>query len=71
MHASLTKLDILCLLPMLIVASAPVIMMLTITVSRNLKVIYGFSLIMFAAALAFRLFYRAGYSSPDRTLACD
>jgi NADH-quinone oxidoreductase subunit N len=46
----MTKLDFLCLLPLLIVASAPVIMMLTITVSRNLKVIYVFSLIMFAAA---------------------
>ncbi len=50
MHGSMTKLDFLCLLPLLILASAPVIMMLTITVSRNLKVIYGFSLIMFAAA---------------------
>jgi len=50
MHDSLTKLDLLCLIPLLIVASAPVIMMLTITVSRNLKVIYGFSLIMFAVA---------------------
>jgi NADH-quinone oxidoreductase subunit N len=46
----MTKSDFLCLLPLLIVASAPVIMMLTITVSRNLKVIYGFSLIMFTAA---------------------
>ena len=50
MHGSMTKLDFLCLLPLLILASAPVIMMLTITVSRNLKVIYGFSLIMFTAA---------------------
>ena len=50
MHGSMTKLDFLCLLPLLIVASAPVIIMLTITVSRNLKVIYGFSLFMFAAA---------------------
>lgn len=46
----MTKNDFLCLLPMLIVASAPVIMMLTITVSRNLKVIYAFSLLMFVAA---------------------
>jgi NADH-quinone oxidoreductase subunit N len=50
MHGSMTKTDFICLLPMLIVASAPIIMMLTITVSRNLKVIYGFSLVMFAAA---------------------
>jgi NADH-quinone oxidoreductase subunit N len=50
MHDSMTKLDFLCLLPLLIVASAPVVIMLTITVSRNLKVIYGFSLFMFTAA---------------------
>ena len=50
MHGNMTKLDFLCLLPLLIVASAPVIIMLTITVSRNLKIIYGFSLFMFAAA---------------------
>jgi NADH-quinone oxidoreductase subunit N len=46
----MTKIDFLCLLPLLIVASAPVIMLLTITVTRNLKVIYAFSLILFAAA---------------------
>src|SRR5512133_1849488 len=46
----MTKIDFICLLPLLIVASAPVIMMLTITVSRNLKIIYGFSVLMFAAA---------------------
>jgi NADH-quinone oxidoreductase subunit N len=47
----MTRPDLFCLLPLLILASAPVIMMLTIAVSRNLKVIYVFSLIMFAAAL--------------------
>jgi NADH-quinone oxidoreductase subunit N len=46
----MTKLDFMCLIPLLIVASAPVIIMLTITISRNLKVIYVFSLFMFAAA---------------------
>jgi NADH-quinone oxidoreductase subunit N len=34
----------------MIIASAPVIIMLTITISRNYKVIYGFSLFMFLAA---------------------
>jgi NADH-quinone oxidoreductase subunit N len=34
----------------MIVAGAPVIIMLTITISRNYKVIYGFSLFMFLAA---------------------
>ncbi len=42
--------DIQYLAPLLILATAPVIMMLTITASRNLKVIYGFSLVMYLAA---------------------
>ncbi len=46
----MTKLDFLCLTPFLILASAPVIMMLTLTIARNFKVIYGFSLFMFIAA---------------------
>jgi NADH-quinone oxidoreductase subunit N len=46
----MTNIDFLCLSPFLIIASAPIIIMLTITVSRNFKVIYGFSLVMFLAA---------------------
>jgi len=46
----MTKSDILCLAPLLIMATAPIIMMLTITISRNYKVIVGFSLFMFLAA---------------------
>ena len=46
----MTILDFRCLTPFLIVASAPIVIMLTITVSRNYKVIYGFSLFMFLAA---------------------
>lgn len=46
----MTKLDFLCLAPFLIIASAPIIMMLTITINRNFKVIYGFSLIIFLAS---------------------
>lgn len=46
----MTKLDFLCLAPFLIIASAPIIMMLTITISRNFKVIYGFSLFMFLSS---------------------
>lgn len=48
----MTKIDFLCLLPLLVVASAPIIMMLTITVSRNFKVTYVFSVVMFLAAIA-------------------
>lgn len=46
----MTGLDFLCLTPLLIIASAPVIIMLTVTLSRNLRVIYVFSLIMFLAS---------------------
>ena len=46
----MTASDIRCLAPFLIIASAPIILMLVITVSRNYKVIYGFSLFMFLAA---------------------
>jgi len=46
----MTKLDFICLIPLLIIASAPIIIMLTITISRNLRVVYGFSLFMFLIA---------------------
>ena len=46
----MTRLDFLCLLPFLIIAGAPVIIMLVVTISRNFKIIYGFSLVMFMAA---------------------
>jgi NADH-quinone oxidoreductase subunit N len=46
----MTITDIQCLIPFMIIAAAPIIMMITITISRNYKVIYGFSLIMFLAA---------------------
>ncbi len=46
----MTKLDFLCLIPFMILAGAPVIMMVAVIISRNLKVIYGFSLFMLMAA---------------------
>ncbi len=46
----MTKLDFICLLPFMILACAPVIIMLIIIISRNLKLIYGFSLLMFTLA---------------------
>jgi NADH-quinone oxidoreductase subunit N len=45
------KTDFLCLTPLMIVAAAPVIMMLTIAITRNFKIIYGFSLLAFLIAL--------------------
>lgn len=46
----MTRPDFLCLTPFMIVATAPVVIMLSITISRNFKVIYGFSLFMYLAA---------------------
>ena len=40
----------LCLTPLMIIAGAPVLMMLVIAVTRNYKVIYGFSVLAFMAA---------------------
>lgn len=46
----MTRLDFLCLAPLIIIAIAPVIIMLAVTISRNFKFTYVFSLIMFLAA---------------------
>jgi NADH-quinone oxidoreductase subunit N len=46
----MVKLDFICLLPFMVLAGAPVILMLIIIISRNLKVIYGFSLFMLSLA---------------------
>lgn len=43
----MTKIDFLCLTPFLIIAAAPVIIMLVITVYRNFRIVYGFSIFMF------------------------
>ncbi|HTX89182.1 MAG TPA: NADH-quinone oxidoreductase subunit N [Bacteroidales bacterium] len=42
--------DFLCLTPLLIVAGAPILIMLTVAFRRNFRVIYGFSLLAFLAA---------------------
>ncbi len=54
--------DLLCLIPFIIIASAPIVLMLIITVSRNFRVVYGSSLFMFLAA-AFSLFIIAPYTT--------
>ena len=46
----MTILDFLALAPFLIISAAPIIIMLTISISRHYKVIFGFSLIAFLAA---------------------
>jgi NADH-quinone oxidoreductase subunit N len=46
----MTSLDFLTLAPFLIISGAPIIIMLTISISRHYKVIFGFSLIAFLAA---------------------
>jgi NADH-quinone oxidoreductase subunit N len=46
----MTETDFFCLLPLLIIAGAPIIMMLTIAISRNYRVIYGFSILAYVLA---------------------
>jgi NADH-quinone oxidoreductase subunit N len=46
----MNELNLSHLVPFLIIATAPIIIMLAITISRNYKVVYGFSLFMFFAA---------------------
>lgn len=46
----MTKIDLLCLIPFIITASAPILLMIIITISRNLKSVYTFSLLMFLSA---------------------
>jgi NADH-quinone oxidoreductase subunit N len=52
----MTTTDFLCLTPFLILAGAPLIMMLTIAISRHYGVICGFSVVAFLAAL-FSVFF--------------
>lgn len=44
------KADFLCLTPLMIIAGAPILMMLTVAFTRNYKVIFGFSLSAFIFA---------------------
>jgi NADH-quinone oxidoreductase subunit N len=43
--------DITCIIPFLLIATAPVILMITLVVRRNFSVASGFSLVMFTASL--------------------
>ncbi|MDP4223368.1 MAG: NADH-quinone oxidoreductase subunit N [Bacteroidota bacterium] len=44
----MTSLDFLCLSPLIILAAAPILIMLAVTISRNFRFTYLFSLVMFA-----------------------
>ena len=46
----MTEKDFLCLTPFLIIATAPVVIMIVISMLRNYKVVYGFSVLSFLAA---------------------
>lgn len=46
----MTGTDFLCLTPLMIIAGAPVLMMLFVAIKRNLTIIYGFSIVAFIAA---------------------
>jgi NADH-quinone oxidoreductase subunit N len=46
----MTEKDFLCLIPFLIIAIAPIVIMIVISVLRNYNVVYGFSVLSFLAA---------------------
>jgi NADH-quinone oxidoreductase subunit N len=48
----MTVTDFLCLSPLLIIAIAPVVIMIVISIIRNYKVVYGFSILSFLIAFA-------------------
>ncbi len=48
----MTATDFLCLAPLLIIAIAPVVIMIVISVLRNYKVVYGFSVLSLLFAFA-------------------
>jgi NADH-quinone oxidoreductase subunit N len=52
----MTQTDFLCLSPFLIIATAPVVIMLVISILRNYEVVYGFSIFALLVALASILF---------------
>lgn len=58
----MTGIDFICLSPLIIIAIAPVIMMLGITFARNFRVTYLFSLLMFIVAFL-SLFAVAPYTT--------
>ena len=48
----MTEKDFLCLTPLLIIAIAPVVIMIVISILRNYKVVYGFSVLSLLAAFS-------------------
>jgi NADH-quinone oxidoreductase subunit N len=48
----MTGKDFLCLTPFLIIATAPIVIMIVVSVMRNYKVVYGFSVISLLAAFS-------------------
>lgn len=52
----MTVTDFLCLTPFLIIATAPVVIMILISILRNYKVVYGFSILSLIVAFA-SIFY--------------
>jgi NADH-quinone oxidoreductase subunit N len=58
----MTKIDILCLAPFIILAAAPIMIMILVTISRHFKSVYLFSLFMFLLAFC-SLFIVAPYTT--------
>lgn len=58
----MTKTDFLCLAPFLVLAAAPIIIMVMVTVARNFKAVYVASLLLFLLAFI-SLFYAAPHTT--------
>jgi NADH-quinone oxidoreductase subunit N len=48
----MTSTDFLCLTPFLIIATAPIVIMIVVSILRNYNVVYGFSVLSFLAAFS-------------------
>jgi len=64
----MTSADYMCLIPLIIIAAAPVMMMLTLSVARSYPVIYTFSVLALGAALLSLVFMRSLIPHPIGTI---
>lgn len=60
--------DFLCLTPLMIIAAAPILIMLTVAFRRNFKIVYGFSLLAFIIAFLSLIFVLPAIPSRISTL---
>ncbi len=58
----MTPADFFSLIPILIIAAAPIVIMIVISIYRNYEVVYGFSLLAVISASSYSLFYIHPYT---------